>query len=199
MTTKIYFNNEVYSSELDMPHEVRERYRILSSMMSDADGNNIPDIIQDKGIQGLEELFRLAKGLTISNDQGKDFSPEQFAVIKVEDRKITINGREFSDVNEIPQEIRRIYDVVIKRSESGKYDNRGISRRQGNPLDYPRNQRQQQDVISPFNILSQHDSIDYFKNNTSITILLILIVILICSAAAWLITSGVLPESQIFT
>jgi hypothetical protein len=180
-----------------MPLEVGERYWKLSSLMSDADGDNIPDIIQNESIQGLKELFKLAKGLSISNEEGNDFRYEQFVAIKVEDRNIIINGWEFSDVNEIPQEIRKIYDLVVRKSESEKYVNRGISPRQGNIIISPRNQSQQEETIPPVEIPLLHDSNDYFNNNISITILLILIVIVICGAAVWFVTNGVLPDFQI--
>jgi len=83
---RIIFNGREYSSADEMPADVREAYERITKTFADSDGDGVPDVIEGLG------------GNTVSTTTGK----------------IVVNGREYSSVDEMPPDVRQIYERMTK-------------------------------------------------------------------------------------
>lgn len=94
MGTRIIFNGQEYSSSEAMPPSVRQTYEQALAQLTDADQNGIPDILE--------------RGAAAGN------------VIGIQHTSITINGRTFNSVDEMPLEVRRIYEEAIAHVDANR-------------------------------------------------------------------------------
>jgi hypothetical protein len=88
MGTKIIFGGKEYSSIEEMPPEVRDEYERAISQLRDIDRNGIPDVVQDTG------------------------KP----IIRIEQHRYMVNGREYSSLDDLPPAIRRTIEKATPHS-----------------------------------------------------------------------------------
>ena len=92
MSTRIVFNGQEYQSLDAMPPDVRQAYDEFVKQLGDADHDGIPDILQ----QG-------AAGKLI----GK---------MAVTHTRITINGKTYETLDEMPPDLRQLYDKAMAQA-----------------------------------------------------------------------------------
>ncbi len=85
MESKIVFNGREYASVNDMPPDVREAYERITKTFADSDGDGVPDVIEH------------LSGDTVSTTTSK----------------IVVNGREYASVDEMPSDVRQIYERMM--------------------------------------------------------------------------------------
>ena len=131
MSEKIYFNGHVYNSVSEMEPDTRRLYERLDSFLQDQNRDGVPDVIQEGGLQAIKEAFKFMKEISSVSQGEKTMTQEQMAIIRESDTSITVNGRTIRGVEEMPPEVRRVYQRVvgkasaatpIKTSESNIYD-----------------------------------------------------------------------------
>ena len=86
MRTRIIFNGQEYASAEAMPEGVRQAYQQALALLADADQNGIPDILE-RGTGGN--------------------------VIAIHHSTITVNGRTYDGVRDMPAAVRRLYEQVM--------------------------------------------------------------------------------------
>jgi|GEM_PF-1422632 len=86
MESKIIFNGREYANVNEMPPDVREAYERITKTFADSDGDGVPDVLE-----GLS-------GDTVSTTTSK----------------IVVNGREYASADEMPSDVRQIYERMMK-------------------------------------------------------------------------------------
>jgi hypothetical protein len=86
MTTRIMFNGQEYASAEAMPEDVRKVYQQALAQLADADHNGIPDVLERGGAGN---------------------------VIGIQNSSITVNGKTYGSVGEMPALVRFIYDQAM--------------------------------------------------------------------------------------
>ncbi len=114
MAETILFNGKAYRSVSEMPTEVRQMYERVSQLMSDENQDGIPDLIQSGGLQGLRQAFQIAKDFAQTSPGGGPWTQEALTVIQITDSAITVNGKTFGSVEEMPPEIRAVYEKSLQ-------------------------------------------------------------------------------------
>jgi hypothetical protein len=89
MATRIVFNGKVYADAADMPPDVRALYDQAMSMLVDADRNGIPDVLERAGVGN---------------------------VISVQETRLIVNGKEYGGADEMPADVRRLYETAISQA-----------------------------------------------------------------------------------
>ncbi|NOZ19532.1 MAG: hypothetical protein GXP25_00425 [Planctomycetes bacterium] len=92
MGSKIVFNGQEYSGVDDMPLEVRRAYEQVMNMLADRDGDGVPDAVQ--------------------NSDGT-FTADVVT-------KIVVNGREYNSIDEMPEDVRRMYELARSAQDDGQ-------------------------------------------------------------------------------
>jgi len=105
MSTKIIFNGKEYKSIDEMPSDVRHAYEKIMTVFADKNQNGVPDIME--GI--IKTKINISGGITTETRTG---SMETITT------KIVVNGQEYDSVEQMPLEVRRIYEKTI-----GKFSN----------------------------------------------------------------------------
>ena len=90
---KIIFNGKEYASPEAMPEEVRQAYQQALAHLADADRNGIPDILE-RGAAGN--------------------------VIAIQQSSITINGREYKTVGDMPAVVRRLFELAVGQADANR-------------------------------------------------------------------------------
>jgi hypothetical protein len=93
METKIIFNGKEYASPEAMPEEVRQAYQQVLAHLADADRNGIPDILEPGGAGN---------------------------VIAIQQSSITINGREYKTVGDMPAVVRRLFELAVGQADANR-------------------------------------------------------------------------------
>jgi hypothetical protein len=93
MLTRIIFNGQEYNGVEAMPPEVRQAYEKALAQFADADRNGIPDILE-RGAAGN--------------------------VIGIQQSSITVNGRRFDSVDEMPAPVRFLFEQAMEQSGASK-------------------------------------------------------------------------------
>jgi hypothetical protein len=88
MTTRIIFNGQEYTSLEAMPDDVRKLYQQALAQLADADHNGIPDVLE-----------RRADGAG--------------NVIGIQSSSITVNGKTYGSVDEMPGWVRFIFEQAM--------------------------------------------------------------------------------------
>ena len=86
MESKIIFNGREYASVNEMPPDVRQAYERVMKTLADSDGDGVPDV--------LEHLSGDAVSTTTS--------------------EIVVNGREYASVDDMPYDVRQVYERMMK-------------------------------------------------------------------------------------
>jgi hypothetical protein len=86
MTTRIFFNGQEYASAEAMPEEVRKAYQVALGKLADADRNGIPDVLEHPGAGN---------------------------VIGIQQSAITLNGKTYGSVAEMPAFVRFLYEQAM--------------------------------------------------------------------------------------
>jgi len=117
MSEKIIFNGRVYQSVSEMPPDERQFYERLEKLVTDADRDGVPDILQQGSIAGVKQVFGFMKDISQMSKSGKTLDQHQLAIIKVTDTSITVNGKTFRNADEMPAEVRRMYQQAVSEAE----------------------------------------------------------------------------------
>jgi hypothetical protein len=86
MTTRIMFNGQEYASAEAMPEDVRKVYQQALAQLADADHNGIPDVLERGGPGN---------------------------VIGIQNSSITVNGKTYGSVGEMPALVRFLYEQAM--------------------------------------------------------------------------------------
>jgi hypothetical protein len=86
MTTRIFFNGQEYASAEAMPAEVLKAYQEALGKLADADRNGIPDVLEQRGAGN---------------------------VIGIQQSVITLNGKTYASVGEMPPLVRFLYEQAM--------------------------------------------------------------------------------------
>ena len=86
MTTRIMFNGKEYPSAEAMPEDVRKVYQQALAQLADADHNGIPDALEHGGAGN---------------------------VIGIQNSSITVNGKTYGSVGEMPALVRFLYEQAM--------------------------------------------------------------------------------------
>ncbi len=117
MSEKIYFKGKVYHSVSEMDSETRQLFERLDSFLQDQNRDGVPDVIQDGGLSAVKEAFKFMKEISALSQGSSPLTQEQMAIIKESDTHISVNGRSFRGIDEMPPEVRRIYQRVVAKAE----------------------------------------------------------------------------------
>jgi hypothetical protein len=90
MTTRILFNGKDYPSVEAMPDDVRKLYQQAIAQLADTDHDGIPDVLQGRG------------------DAAK-------TVIGIQSSSITVNGKTYGSIDDMPPLVRVLFDQVIRQ------------------------------------------------------------------------------------
>jgi hypothetical protein len=88
MTTRIIFNGQEYPSPEAMPENVRKMYQQALAQLADADHNGIPDVLERRGDGTMP-------------------------VIGIQNSSITVNGKTYGSVGEMPGFVRFLFEQAI--------------------------------------------------------------------------------------
>ena len=94
METRIFFNGQQYDSPEAMPPDVRAAYQKVLAQLADTDKNGIPDVLEGN---------RTARN-----------------VIGVRHSSISINGREYKNLDDMPPPVRILYEKVMKQVDRNR-------------------------------------------------------------------------------
>jgi hypothetical protein len=122
MPETIYFNGKKYESISEMPPNVRQMYERINRFLTDADQDGIPDALQASNLSGLKEAFGAIKDIAQLGTTAQGMNQVQLSVIRETDRGILVNGKEFKSVEEMPSEIRQIYEDVTNSAQEGNFN-----------------------------------------------------------------------------
>jgi hypothetical protein len=86
MTTRIFFNGQEYASAEAMPEDVRKAYQQALAQLADTDRNGIPDVLERGGPGN---------------------------VIGIQSSSITVNGKSYGSVGEMPALVRFLYEQAM--------------------------------------------------------------------------------------
>lgn len=113
MSERIIFNGRIYQSSSEMPPDVRQLYDRLASMLRDDNMDGVPDIIQQGGLKRIREAFGMIKDLSNMAQSHDQWSTENLSIITETDTSISVNGKTFRSVAEMPTDVRRIYQKAV--------------------------------------------------------------------------------------
>ena len=90
MTTRIIFNGQEYTSPEAMPDDVRKLYQQALAQLADADHNGLPDVLEPR-----------------ADGAGN--------VIGIQSSSITVNGKTYGNVDEMPGWVRFIFKQAMRQ------------------------------------------------------------------------------------
>ena len=186
MSETIYFNGKKYNSASEMPSSVRQMYERLNRFFVDEDRDGVPDIIQSGGLAGIKETINMIKDIGQSSSTS-GLQTGQMSIVRVTDTNIFVNGKAYASVAEMPNNIRREYERVIRSASDGTEDIFDESWRQVERSDYF---KPHDDEIMNRQISQQYSNTEApikMVDSTGRFILIAAAAILImgCFAAAW--------------
>lgn len=135
----IAIDGKTYNSVEDMPPDVRQKYDLAIQALADANGNHIPDalenILVDKDNNGVPDMLEnLGMGKHVTGNI-----------------KVTINGKEFNGIENLPPEARAKYEAAMSKLDANKngipdfvegmvntsYQNRAVATSTPSPVETP--------------------------------------------------------------
>src|SRR5262245_59829605 len=104
----IVIDGKTYHSLEEMPPDVRQKYEQALQALADANGNQIPDALEnmllDKDQNGVPDLLEnLGMGKHVTSNI-----------------KITVNGKEFQGIEDLPPEARAKYEAAMSKLDANK-------------------------------------------------------------------------------
>jgi len=102
---KIHFNGKTYNDLAEMPATEREMYDQLMSVMQDADGNGIPDLLEGDVVGNIIKVVKKSGGDSESLSALEQMSPEMRARISKGVAKLQEFGL-LSEMPDLPSEIQ---------------------------------------------------------------------------------------------
>jgi hypothetical protein len=189
MAERIIFNGKVYRSVSEMSPDVRQLYERIERLIQDADRDGVPDIMQRGGLEGIKEAFGFLKDMSKMRQVGQ-WTADQLVIIKETDTSITINGKTFRNINEMPSDVRAVYQKAVSQADPASI---GI-------YDEPWRERKRESYFTPhddeisksrYNMPTSSNVIQ--PENTNISLLLaIVLAVLVCVGAGvyFYISSG---------
>jgi hypothetical protein len=95
MTARIIFNGLEYPSTEAMPEDVRKAYQQALAYFGDADHNGIPDVLERRGDGSMP-------------------------VIGIQNSSITVNGKTYGSVDEMPGFARFLFEQAMRQLNQGQ-------------------------------------------------------------------------------
>jgi len=136
MAETIYFNGKKYESLAEMPPAEREMYEKFNRFFADVDQDGVPDVLQGRGLSGLKETFGMIKEIAQMGSTNQGLTQGQLTLVRETDTGIFVNGKSFNSVDEMPADIRRMYEQVTNSSRKEEVDIFDESWRQTDRDDY---------------------------------------------------------------
>jgi hypothetical protein len=118
MTETIYFNGKKHIDISETPANVRQMVGKLINFSVDENTDGVPDNLQSGGLSGIKETINLIKEIGQFSSEHA-LNSGQFSLIRVSDTGIYINGKTYSSVAEMPDDIRDDYEKVVTQSQDG--------------------------------------------------------------------------------
>jgi hypothetical protein len=104
----IVIDGKTYNSVEEMPPDVRQKYEMALQALADANGNHIPDalenILMDKDKNGVPDVLE-------NSGMGNNV---------ISHIKITVNGKEFNGIENLPPEARAKYEAAMSKLDANK-------------------------------------------------------------------------------
>ena len=104
----IVIDGKTYNSVEEMPPDVRQKYEMALQALADANGNHIPDalenILMDKDKNGVPDVLE-------NSGVGNNV---------ISHIKITVNGKEFNGIENLPPEARAKYEAAMSKLDANK-------------------------------------------------------------------------------
>ena len=120
MSEKIIFNGRLYYGPNEMDSKTRTLYERLDSFLKDRNRDGVPDVLQEGGVAAIKQAFKFMKDLSAMGEANLKGSQTPMSLVKISDTAISVNGRTFRDVKEMPPEVRKIYQGALTAAgESG--------------------------------------------------------------------------------
>ena len=194
MTEKIIFDGKVFKNTSEIPQDIRDRYVRITQIFQDDDLDGIPDVIQSKGLKGIKDVFDFAKEISQTSKRNGEFNPDLISTIQITDSTITINGKKFNHIDDMPSEIRDVFERLVYEADPAEL-NRLKGQRPGdnkftsNLTHYDRIESEKSDRIDYPTRVSQE-----IYSTKLLTLLIVAAVISLCGFGIWLVTSGILPQ-----
>ena len=89
--------------------------------MVDENRDGVPDIFQSGGLSGVKETINLIKEFAqLGRTEG--IETNQISLVRVTDSGIFMNGKEYSNTNDMPDHIRQEYNHIIANADDGTED-----------------------------------------------------------------------------
>ncbi len=106
----IIVDGKTYHSVEEMPPEIRQKYELAMRALGDANGNQIPDVLE---------------GMNILADQNKNGKPDLLenlttSNVVVKSTKIILDGKEFSSIEHLPPEARARYEQAMGKLDANR-------------------------------------------------------------------------------
>lgn len=121
MAEKIIFNGKSYGSIAEMPPDARALYEKMSKVFADADQDGVPDVFQQGGFEGLRSSFGTLKELYQMAQAGEIENQNQLAIIQIGESSIMVNGKTYRSPEEMPRQVRLVYEQAVQTAEPGEY------------------------------------------------------------------------------
>ena len=194
MEQRIIFNGKSYRDVADMPPDVRAIYEKFDRFFEDANQDGVPDVLQGAGLQGLGQAFGLIGEISKFSKTGQLNQQSQLSIVKISDHGIRINGKHFRSAEEMPSEIRKIYDEVMQQAGAGEgsepiYEESWRTR----PRESYFEPHDDED-FRPASGQSTSSVMEPVNSTSTLLIIAIIGAVIICMAAsAWLFFSGNIP------
>src|SRR5689334_7120218 len=104
----IVIDGKTYHSIEEMPPDVRRKYEQALQALADSNGNHIPDVLEnillDKDNNGVPDLLEnLGAGKQVTSHV-----------------KITVNGKEFNGIEDLPPEARARYEAAMSKLDANQ-------------------------------------------------------------------------------
>jgi hypothetical protein len=187
MSERIIINGQIYRSVSEMPSDVRRLYERLETITQDDDHDGVPDAFQQDGLQSIKEVIGFIKDFSKVNQAGNKWTSEQMAYVKETDTTISVNGKTFRGVDEMPPDIRQVYQKAIhgaKMADPADFADADI-------YDEPWRERKRDsyfrphddEVIEPKYRFSQENSVLQPVNTNLGLVLVLVLSVLVCAGA----------------
>ena len=117
MSERIIFNGRVYNHVSEMAPDVRQFYEHLEAILRDENLDGVPDFVQQGGLKGFKEAFGMIKELSNMTQSNNSFRAENVTIIKETDTSITVNGKTFRSVTDMPKDVQKIYHKAVSDAD----------------------------------------------------------------------------------